>query len=352
MPITLLSVQEVACGLVARFAVLVVAIVFVGPGGAPADAAEGRSAQFMAFVCGNAICRIGADGRGLRHLTSPKLGSGVDENPVWSPDGRRILFTRLQIGDSARDGTDLYVMDADGTNKRRLANHNVVTLPSWSPDGTRIAFQAWPDSHDGGIYLVRPDGTGMVRIVRGKPLELELGSAPWSPDSRKLVYSSQGHIWVIGSDGRGSRRLTSSFYDRRPALSPDGKHLTFSRARTGGLLEDSFLYISAADGTHARRFAAMDAAVWLPDSKKIAFVTDGGVRIAEIAPGGKRRTVAANKCCWTTFDVSPDSTLIAFDVLRGNPRDPDFDIYLADGTKQWRLVSGEQPAWAPRRSTG
>jgi Tol biopolymer transport system component len=81
------------------------------------------------------------------HPKSPKIhaqtNNGVfDGTHKWSPDGTKIAFTRV-IGDADRDGNfDIYVMNADGSNPRRLttdpASHD--NDPSWSPDGTKIAF--------------------------------------------------------------------------------------------------------------------------------------------------------------------------------------------------------------------
>jgi len=95
-----------------------------------------------------------ADGNNLRKLTN-HLAS--EKSPSWSPDGQSIVFQ------SDRDGaknSEIYVMDADGNNLHRLTNHPASDgSPSWSPDGQRIAFQS---NRDGGknpeIYVMDANG--------------------------------------------------------------------------------------------------------------------------------------------------------------------------------------------------
>ena len=74
-----------------------------------------------------------ADGDNKQNLTK---NASHDENPSWSPDGKRIVFA------SWRDrNAEIYVMEADGNNPRNLTNHPFKDWdPSWSPDGRRIVF--------------------------------------------------------------------------------------------------------------------------------------------------------------------------------------------------------------------
>ena len=76
---------------------------------------------------------------GIISETSPIM-TVHDDNPSWSPDGKRIAFDSFRNG--AGGNKDIYVMDADGRNQRNLTNHpdRDYGHPSWSPDSKRIAF--------------------------------------------------------------------------------------------------------------------------------------------------------------------------------------------------------------------
>jgi dipeptidyl aminopeptidase/acylaminoacyl peptidase len=100
----------------------------------------------IAFDNFDDVWTIGADGTDLTRLThSP----GPDFDPSWSPDGTRIAFRSERSGEP-----EIWVMNADGAEQRRLA---AGLSPAWSPDGSLIAFAG----ASGSLSLIRPDGTGL-----------------------------------------------------------------------------------------------------------------------------------------------------------------------------------------------
>ena len=199
-----------------------------------------------------------ADGGNLRRLTNNPAG---DHSPSWSPDGKRIVFL------SDRDGhvdlqhgaphPDIYVMDADGSNQRNLTNNpHDDRSPSWSPDGNRIAFMSERDG-DYDIYVMGADGTNQQNLSN-HPLGDRDPS--WSPDGAHIVFSARrkGHfeneaaitneIYVMDADGGNQRRLTDNRNnDWEPSWSPDGKRIAFIADRKGNI--DKFdIYVMDADG--------------------------------------------------------------------------------------------------------
>jgi Tol biopolymer transport system component len=166
---------------------------------------------------------MNSDGSGLRNLT--RSPGWHDFSPVWSPDGRKIVFSRsrdnLPWAWAPNDPGDMeiYVMNADGSGQRNLTRHPASDWsPVWSPDGRRIAFVS---SRGGahGIYVMSADGSHVRTLVRN------VGKEPfpaWSPDGRKIAFTGRTeNIYVINTDGGGLQRLTRSpMADWAPVWSP------------------------------------------------------------------------------------------------------------------------------------
>jgi TolB protein len=130
---------------------------------------------------GSDIYVMQADGSNVRRLTTTLPGR-TTQNPAWSPDGEQIAFASTRDGDSATTGWDIYVMRADGTNIQRLTrDKKPVGHPRWSPDGRQLVFHSTRDrvagtAADVELYVVGADGTGMRRITEN---QLYDGQADW-----------------------------------------------------------------------------------------------------------------------------------------------------------------------------
>jgi Tol biopolymer transport system component len=106
-----------------------------------------------------------------RRLTSAPRGA---LDPAWSPDSKRIAFTQR----TADGSSDIWVMNADGTGRRRIGGPTVEREfePSWSPYGTWIAYSRGPWGA-AQTWAMRADGTGRRAISVGSPYE---GNPSWS----------------------------------------------------------------------------------------------------------------------------------------------------------------------------
>jgi TolB protein len=164
-----------------------------------------------------------------------------DWGPTWSPDGAMIAYN------SDRDGTPLagYVVDADGSNLRRLDIQGWFEYPSFSPDGSKLAFMG----HHGSDYdiFVADVQTGAVEQLTDAPGSD--GWPAWSPDGSMIAFSSErddcgfaardvdcwrdgpddqhADIWLMDADGGNQRRLTPEV-SQFVAWSPDGSYLVVS----------------------------------------------------------------------------------------------------------------------------
>jgi Tol biopolymer transport system component len=167
------------------------------------------------------IWTVQPNGRGLRRLTPWR-----DSSPSWSPDGRKIVFSRNE--------SQLWVKSAEGGRGHTLVRKAIGQQlnPDWSPRGDRIAFNTEPNygQSERGLYVVRPDGTGLRRLRVD-------GSLPrWSPDGRKIAYLTAKpeiqDVWVANVLTLGTkavRRYRARLNgDAAPVWSPDGKSLLVS----------------------------------------------------------------------------------------------------------------------------
>ncbi len=195
------------------------------------------------------IYSVNRDGSGLKRITNYDVYTAEG---VLSPDGTRIVFTSLKDGD-----LDIYTMNVDGSDVRRLTNTPGYDGGAWwSPDGRRIVYRANhpTDSTELRAYrdllgqrLVRPsrvelftmnaDGSDQRQITR-------LGGAnfgpSWSPDGRKIIFSSNyksprsGNfdLYLVNSDGSGLEQVTfDGTFDGFPMFSPDGKKVVWASNR-------------------------------------------------------------------------------------------------------------------------
>jgi TolB protein len=153
----------------------------------------------------------GSDGGDLTLVNRNPFG-GYDAVPQVSPDATEVVFLR---NDPSRhlpgpQAGALYVVGLDGAGLRRITPWGAArSSGSWSPDGQWIAFAGPPRD----LYLVHPDGSGLVRIHvdlgRGGPLQPR-----WSPDGTMLVFglqtNGQGDIYSVHADGSDLTQITNT----------------------------------------------------------------------------------------------------------------------------------------------
>lgn len=146
-----------------------------------------------------------------------QIASGVD--PIWSPDGTQIAFASKQAGDA---DSDIYLMNADGSNQRRLLQNPGKDLrPIWSFDGNFMAFLTMPAS--GPIYVT-------VANLQGKTTAtFDVEDYPvWSPSADQLAYSDGTHpLCVAAPDGGNAKCTPDQTVGVRPQWSPDGSRVVF-----------------------------------------------------------------------------------------------------------------------------
>jgi Tol biopolymer transport system component len=225
---------------------------------------------------------------------------------------------------SKRDGHwEIYVMDADGRNQRRLTRRNgMVRFPLWSPDRSRLAFAS--ESASGAeLWVMNADGTGQRRIA---PRLIAKSTRAWLPDGRRISFTAvmNGDTVVAVADVVDGT-IVKLATGRDPSLSPDGSQIAFSSARDG----NRDIYLMNVDGSGVRRItrnaAADETPSWSPDGSLIAFVSQKDLYVVGIDGREPRRLTRAGNVTRDQARWSPDGTRLAIQLARGT----NYDIAIA-----------------------
>jgi TolB protein len=241
---------------------------------------------------------VDSDGTGLKVL------AGGEESalwPHWSPDGRRIVY---EVDTTGVDRQDVWVMNADGSGKKQITDdtNSLITsrLPSWSPDGKQIVLSSWilpAGPEEAVVAVMDPDG-GHFRQVT-KPGEYVDYWPRWASDGRIYFYrldaSGAAAEYSVKPDGSGLKRimkLGSLEHMLYYGISPDG-----SQAALQDVAADR-LEVLAVDGGQAvalldpasQYLGDIAAAVgWAPDQKALAIAglyDNGSTRLYIVNPDG------------------------------------------------------------------
>ena len=306
-------------------------------------------------------------------------------DPSFSPDGKQIAFTSFRDGNA-----EIYVMNADGSNVRRITNHPAFdNYPVFSPDGTQIAFQSNRENERTEIYLqnleddlppvkiasyygetgIHPkcwsaDGTqillwnnqnGKPQIVLSNvepyPARLVLGDKKadlnfprLAPDGKRILYEARlaDRSIELRLTDLETRKTTIVYktapdyppsYLLAPAWSPDGQKIAFGD-KAGG---NSEVFLMNADGGGLRNLTndplPDSTPVFSPDGGEIIFTRDfyGEALLYRMnLDGSNLRIVTENKGHNLGAAFSPDGLTLAFSGDRKNADSRGLDIYLLD----------------------
>lgn len=225
------------------------------PGDCPPKPQTPHGARYVWPLYPYDIFLAEADGSNLKKLTdNPKY----DAEPIISSDGKQIVFGSQREGDF-----DIYIMNSDGSNVRRLTDTVGYDGGPWfSPDAKKIVWRAWyPETDEEkaqwkdamekdyiiavplDIWVMDADGSNKKRLTNNRATNW---APSWHPDGKRIIFSSNmndwredlktfGHnfeLYIMNADGTGLERLTyNTVFDSFPMFSPDGKKLVWGSNR-------------------------------------------------------------------------------------------------------------------------
>ena len=221
----------------------------------------------------------------VKRLTASTSGA-FDRFPAFSPDGRKIAFSRGK--EEVNSKTDIYLFSITRHEEKKLASlDRVVSSLTWTPDGKRIIFAL--GFFNATLFSVTTDGGELERlqIVSSEAKDPEL-----SRRGDRLAYVVpvfDTNIWKysIEDNTPPSRLIASTKVEHQPSFSADGRRVAFVSNRDGEFL----IWISNADGTDPVRASAIPGGtpVWSPDGTQIAFGANDGRSVVVGADGGKEK---------------------------------------------------------------
>jgi Tol biopolymer transport system component len=205
-----------------------------------------------------------ANGTNIKPLTSTP---GYDAEATISPDGKKIIFTSMRDGD-----LDLYVMDTNGKNVKRLTNELGYDGGAFfSPDGKQIVYRSFHPKTDAEIarykdrlannlieptvfevWVMNADGTNKRQVTK---LAAASFAPFFTPDGKKIIFCTNYFasdprkrnfdLALINVDGTGLERVTyNETFDGFPMFSPDGKKLVFASNRNAAKTGDTNVFIA------------------------------------------------------------------------------------------------------------
>lgn len=276
------------------------------------------------------------DGSRVRQITHPAQGV-IDQEPDWSPSGKRIAFERRLPcpAGGPKNGLDdkcdvVYTVGRDGKGLKPLvpcdfAEHcHLVDTPAWSPNGSKIAYAY-------GVSDARFAGS----------------------------FNFDEAIWIANANGTGAHQITQltpgSAWDSGPQWSPDGKELAFVRV---DLQKDAdAVFIADVDGSRLVQVTpwelnAGDGPDWSPDGKWILFrgqPSDGSSNVYKAHPDGSGLVnltkQAANAFHYLSSSFSPDGRMIVTARTPGAGPDGAADVVVMRADGSYVRAVTKSPLW-------
>ncbi|MEK7389388.1 MAG: Tol-Pal system beta propeller repeat protein TolB [Elusimicrobiota bacterium] len=284
------------------------------------------------------------------------LAHRIADDVVKAATGRDgIARTRIAFINNRTGRKEIWVMDYDGENVKRLTSDNSISLlPRFSPDGRRLAYTSYKAGNPDLMLLDLESGKSKV-FSGEQGLNIAGG---FSPDGSKLLMTlSRGknpNLFIKDLNGGPAERLTSHFgADSTPTFSPDARQIAFVSDRSG----NPQIHVLNIPNKQIRRLTNLnwcDAPAWSPTGEWIAFAGRAhnkdkmDIFIVDIT-GGQIRQLTHGQGSNEDPAWSPDGRFLAFSSTRSGRS----QIWVMDGDGSApRLMAdvpgaSSTPHWSP-----
>jgi TolB protein len=376
----------------------------------PRFSPDGRQLVFLrargtAETAPAALFTVGVDGSGLHQLTPYSLR--VDQSD-WSPDGKRIVFEAYPHGRGNGAYGDIFVIDSTGGQSVNLTQNPVGQAgsidPVWSPDGSKLLFldiRRVDGVGRTGLATMNPDGSDR-QFISSKNLEAhqpDWESIPSGGQLHTLSHASRRRgngpltLFSIDNSGNGIARIVRVAGDKQRTLwhcptkafcgqpvsfawAPDGRRVAFTLDEIGANSPYvGFHVVNVVSGrdTHvpggaprdpiteanrdvwdayltkmARRIGCWPAAnlAWSPDGSSIAYNCGGRLHVLKLHGSGNVTVPTGSNAFWPTW--SPDGTRIAYSTrLKSSEKGAIYMVALDGSHRRLVAAGGAAPAWSP-----
>ncbi|MGB9938276.1 PKD domain-containing protein [Methanosarcina sp.] len=302
-----------------------------------------------------------ADTLGAGKLTKVASNVASNSNPVWSPDGKEILFAK----GAGNYGANLYKVLSNGSGEKKLASDTYGGY-TWSPDGSKISYYQFTDEIGSyNLSLMNADGTDNTQLL-GPGNNLFFYIYSWFPSGSKIAYingvDNLGWLYEINSDGSNNNEIgNGGNCNGAIAVSPDESTMVYTNWEWDPEFREE-IYIQSlnqngdsyklTDGSIFQQTQSWQPEVWSPDGKKIVYCSDenGNSDICTIKTDGTGKTQLTSD---SANDYSPIFSPNGKKIVYVSDKCGNEDIWVmdSDGKNKVQLTTDSAkdsyPEWSP-----